>query len=86
MDLHDLEDHKIFLKSDPGLDQRVYNLPAVSQVEKIWNKNDHNTGDSTGKIQIFTKTGSKCILKQYYGCYDTFQYPLIFAKGETRWH
>ena len=52
VDLHDLEDHKIFLKSDPGLNQRVYNLPVVSQVAAIWNKNDHNTGDSTEIIQI----------------------------------
>ncbi|XP_027077088.2 uncharacterized protein [Coffea arabica] len=86
VDLHDLEDHKIFLKSDPGLDQRVYNLPAVSQVAAMWNENDYNTGDGTRNIQIFTKTGSKRILKQYYGCYDTLQYPLIFAKGETGWH
>ena len=86
VDLHDLEDHKIFLKSDPGLDQRVYNLPAVSQVAAIWNENDYNSGDGTRNIHIFTKIGRKRMLKQYYGCYDTLQYPLIFAKGETGWH
>ncbi|XP_027157485.1 uncharacterized protein LOC113759078 [Coffea eugenioides] len=86
VDLHDLEDHKIFLKSDPGLDQRVYNLPAVSQVAAMWNENDYNSGDGTQNIHIFTKIGRKRMLKQYYGCYDTLQYPLIFAKGETGWH
>ena len=30
-----LERHRIILNSDPGLDQRVYNLPATSQVAAI---------------------------------------------------
>ncbi|XP_071930166.1 uncharacterized protein [Coffea arabica] len=85
-ELQDLDRYRIFLKSDPGFDQRVYNAPTVSQVAAIWSESDLNDTQTSKNIEISTKTGSKKIVKQYYGCYDALQYPLIYARGETGWH
>ena len=35
----DLENYKIHIKSNVGLDQRVYNTPSTSQVATIWVEN-----------------------------------------------
>ncbi|XP_071925101.1 uncharacterized protein [Coffea arabica] len=85
-EVQDLDRYRIFLKSDSGLDQRVYNTPTVSQVAAIWSESDLNSTQSSRNIEISTKTGNKKIVKQYYGCYDALQYPLIYARGETGWH
>ena len=58
-DMEDLDKYRIFLKSDPGLNQRVLNVPSVSQVAAIWSDNDNTNGDSAREIEICTKTGGK---------------------------
>nr|XP_027090441.1 uncharacterized protein LOC113711476 [Coffea arabica] len=85
-EIKDLDKYRIFLKSNPGLDQRVFNIPSVSQVAAVWLDSDSVNGDSSREIEICTKTGSRKIVKQHYGCYDTLQYPLIFPSRETGWH
>ncbi|XP_027177750.1 uncharacterized protein LOC113776901 [Coffea eugenioides] len=85
-DIKDLDRYRIFLKSNPGLDQRVFNIPSASQVAAIWLDNDTLNGDSSREIEICTRTRNRKIVKQHYGCYDTLQYPLIFPSGETGWH
>ena len=85
-ELQDLDRYRIFLKSDPGFDQRVYNTPTVSQVAAIWSESDLNDTQTSRNIEISTKTDNKKIVKQCYGCYDGLQYPLIYAQGETGWH
>nr|XP_027109221.1 uncharacterized protein LOC113729090 [Coffea arabica] len=82
----DIYNHKIFLNSHPSLDQRVYNTPTISQVATIWTENDLNIGDSSQHIQVYPRSGRPQIIKDYFGYYDTLQYPLIFARGETGWH
>ncbi|XP_035547439.1 uncharacterized protein LOC118348947 [Juglans regia] len=39
-DLPNLENHKIHIRSDVGLDQRVFNTPSASQVAVIWIEDD----------------------------------------------
>ncbi|XP_071905155.1 uncharacterized protein [Coffea arabica] len=84
--IKDLDRYRIFLKSNPGLDQRVFNISSASQVAAIWLDNDTLNGDSSREIEICTTTRNRKIVKQHYGCYDTLQYPLIFPSGETGWH
>ena len=48
----DIDNYKIFSKSYPGLDQRVYNLPLVPQVATLWAQNDQSIGDTSRHIQI----------------------------------
>nr|XP_027118421.1 uncharacterized protein LOC113735625 [Coffea arabica] len=64
----------------------ISDIDPLSQVAAIWSENDNVNGDKSREIEICTKTGDRKIVKQYYGCYDTLQYPLIFARGETGWH
>ncbi|XP_027181781.1 uncharacterized protein LOC113780165 [Coffea eugenioides] len=85
-ELQDLDRYGIFLKPDSRLDQCVYNTPTVSQVAAIWSESVLNSTQTSRNIEISTKTGNKKIVKQYYGCYDALQYPLIYARSETGWH
>nr|XP_027071785.1 uncharacterized protein LOC113696591 [Coffea arabica] len=52
--LADIDKYKIFLKSNPGLDQRVFNVPSMSQVAAIWSENDSVNGDRSREIEILS--------------------------------
>ncbi|KAG5578001.1 hypothetical protein H5410_058135 [Solanum commersonii] len=85
-DVPDLSNFYIALKSDAGLDQRVYNLPTTSEVAAIWVEKEFNEIGSSPHIRIYTRSNQSQILNYYYGCYDPLQYPLLFPYGQSGWH
>ncbi|KAL5572066.1 hypothetical protein UlMin_021663 [Ulmus minor] len=85
-DISDLKNHKIHLRSDPGLDQRVYNIPSASQVAAILLDDDPSAEHKTGDIIVHSHFGFKHKVQYYFGCYDPLQYPLLFPHGDTSWH
>ncbi|XP_042988822.1 uncharacterized protein LOC122316361 [Carya illinoinensis] len=85
-DLPNLEYQKICIKSDPGLDQRVFNAPTSSEVAAIWVENDDSEHLTPRDIFIFNHIGGSHLVQYYFGCYDPLQYPLLFPLGDIGWH
>ena len=69
------------LKSNPGLDQRVYNTPLASQVAAIWLYDDSSNEHTTRDIIVHSFIGFKRKVEYYFDCYDLLQYPLLFSFG-----
>ncbi|XP_042950311.1 uncharacterized protein LOC122282424 [Carya illinoinensis] len=85
-DLPNLEYQKICIKSDPGLDQRVFNAPTSSEVAAIWVENDDSEHLTPRDIFVFNHVGGSHLVQYYFGCYDPLQYPLLFPLGDIGWH
>ena len=85
-DIPNLQDHKIHIKSNLGLDQRVYNAPLASQVAAIWLEDDSSAEHTTRDIIVHSYHGFKHRVQYYFGCYDPLHYPLLFPFGESSWH
>lgn len=84
--IEELDTHQIIIRSDPGLDQRVYNTPSVSQVAAIWIEGDTLNERRERDIIICRKSGQSERIKYQFGCYDPLQYPLLLPFGEPGWH
>ncbi|KAK4344714.1 hypothetical protein RND71_034890 [Anisodus tanguticus] len=82
INIPNISDFYIALNCDPGLDQRVYNLPSASQVAGIWTQDNSTDTISTPHIRIYTHSNSTRLVNYYYGCYDPLQYPLLFPYGQ----
>jgi len=52
-------------------------------VAAIWL--DEN-GSRSRHIVVFGKSGKSHKMRNYYGCYESLQYPLLFPYGESGWH
>ncbi|XP_035539697.1 uncharacterized protein LOC118344048 [Juglans regia] len=85
-DLPNLENQVIHIRSDAGLDQRVFNAPTSSQVAAIWVENEDADQLGGRDICVFGHSGGSHIVQYYFGCYDPLQYPLLFPFGDTGWH
>ncbi|KAG7997505.1 hypothetical protein I3843_01G214600 [Carya illinoinensis] len=85
-DLSNLENQVIHIRSDVGLDQRVFNVPTSSQVAAIWVENEDADQLRGRDIYVFSHSGGSYIVQYYFGCYDPLQYPLLFPLGDTGWH
>ncbi|XP_071928922.1 uncharacterized protein [Coffea arabica] len=85
-DLPGIDDYKIVLDTTPAVDQRVFNKPTVSQVGAVWTESTNSEHVNSKHIQIYGKNGQTQIVKHYFACHDSLQYPLIFANGEPGWH
>ncbi|XP_042979937.1 uncharacterized protein LOC122310117 [Carya illinoinensis] len=85
-DLSNLENQVIHIRSDAGLDQRVFNVPTSSQVAAIWVENEDADQLRGRDIYVFSHSGGSHIIQYYFGCYDPLQYPLLFPLGDTSWH
>ncbi|KAG2713614.1 hypothetical protein I3760_04G185100 [Carya illinoinensis] len=85
-DLPSLEYQKICIKSDPDLDQRVYNAPTSSEVTAIWIEDDTLEQVTPRDIFVYNHVGGSHIVQYYFGCYDPLQYPLLFPFGDIGWH
>ncbi|KAG7990742.1 hypothetical protein I3843_02G039400 [Carya illinoinensis] len=72
-DLPNLEYQKICIKSDPGLDQRVFNAPTSSEVAAIWVENDDSEHLTPRDIFVFNHVGGSHLVQYYFGCYDPLQ-------------
>ncbi|XP_060962816.1 uncharacterized protein LOC115724117 isoform X1 [Cannabis sativa] len=82
----DLERQIIHVRSDAGLDQRVFNAPTSSQVAAIWVENDNENQIGMRDIFVYNHSGRQFKVQYYYGCYDSLQYPLLFPYGDNGWH
>ncbi|KAL0385744.1 UNVERIFIED_CONTAM: hypothetical protein Sradi_2968700 [Sesamum radiatum] len=85
-EIPELHDYRIVLRADPGLDQRIYNVPVVDQVAAIWKDSDECDESQSRDIRVYPKSGRSQKIEYYYGCYDPLQYPLLFPRGEPGWH
>ncbi|KAG2672975.1 hypothetical protein I3760_13G067700 [Carya illinoinensis] len=85
-DLPNLEYQKICIKSNPGLDQRVFNAPTSSEVAAIWVENDDSKHLTPRNIFVFNHFGGSHLVQYYFGCYDSLQYPLLFPLRDIGWH
>nr|XP_027086482.1 uncharacterized protein LOC113708217 [Coffea arabica] len=85
-ELPNLDDHSIFLNSNPGLDQRLYNMPTSSEVAAIWTETDNEALDKGPHIQVYTHANTSHRIQHYFACYDSLQYLLLFPRGEAGWH
>ncbi|XP_042962776.1 uncharacterized protein LOC122297053 [Carya illinoinensis] len=85
-DLPNLEYQKICIKSDPGLDQRVFNAPTSSEVAAIWVENDDSEHLTPRDIFVFNHIGGSHLVQYYFGCYDPLQYPLLIPLRDIGWH
>ncbi|KAL5560737.1 hypothetical protein UlMin_036948 [Ulmus minor] len=85
-DIPNLKDHQIVIKSNPDLDQKIYNTPLASQVAAIWLDDNSTTEYTTRHIIVHSYIGFKHKVEYYFGCYDPLQYPLLFPFGEPGWH
>lgn len=84
-DFSNLREFSICIKSNPALDQRVYNSPSVSQVAAMWV--DNGTNDEWNRDIIVHGWDDRTHSIRYdYGCYDPLQYPILFPYGEIGWH
>lgn len=50
-DIENLDKYRIFLKSNLGLDQYIFNVPLVSQVATIWSNNENLNGEPQEKLR-----------------------------------
>ncbi|GAA0160149.1 hypothetical protein LIER_16768 [Lithospermum erythrorhizon] len=55
--LDNIDEYQIFIKSDPGLDQRVYNRPTSTEVAGIWTENEYSDNIAPWDIRVYTKSG-----------------------------
>ncbi|KAL5550911.1 hypothetical protein UlMin_001087 [Ulmus minor] len=85
-DIPNLKDHQIVIKSNPDLDQKIYNTPLASQVAAIWLDDNSTSEYTTHDIIVHSYIGFKHKVEYYFGCYDPLQYPLLFPFGEPGWH
>ncbi|XP_022847664.1 uncharacterized protein LOC111370209 [Olea europaea var. sylvestris] len=86
-EVSDLESCCLLLKSNPAVDQRVYNLPISEQVAVVWVNDDRSSTNTRGQdLLIYEHSGNAYKVQYYYGCYDPLQYPLLFPYGEPGWH
>nr|XP_025885670.1 uncharacterized protein LOC101263285 isoform X2 [Solanum lycopersicum]XP_025885671.1 uncharacterized protein LOC101263285 isoform X2 [Solanum lycopersicum] len=74
------------IAANASLDQRVYNRPSVSQVAAIWINGNNPNIPFDREIIVHEHSGYKYRVKNYFGCYDPLQYPLLFPRGEGGWH
>ena len=81
-----LDEYKIELNTDIGVDQRRYNAPTVSQVAAIWEEGSDTEKRFERSIMVCGISGHPQYIKPYYGCYDPLSYPLFFPRGEAGWN
>ncbi|XP_042962415.1 uncharacterized protein LOC122296677 [Carya illinoinensis] len=85
-DLPSFEYQKIRIRSDPGLDQQVYNAPTSSEVAAIWVEDDTLEQVTPRDIFVYNHVGGSHIVQYYFEYYDPLQYPLLFPFGDIGWH
>ncbi|KAK9677012.1 hypothetical protein RND81_11G116000 [Saponaria officinalis] len=77
---------QIIINKNIVLDQRVYNAPTSDEVVVIWTENSSSSESNSPHILVTGKANDSHRIKNYYGCYDPLQYPLLFPYGECGWN
>lgn len=85
-DYPSMDDVQLHISKDVNLDQRVYNSPTANQVATIWIEGNGPYITVERDIIVHAQSGQRHRVKQYYGCYDPMQYPLLFPRGDAGWH
>ncbi|XP_022853134.1 uncharacterized protein LOC111374654 [Olea europaea var. sylvestris] len=85
-DMNNLHNHRLHIRCQPELDQRVFNTPTTSQVATVWADDDQNTNVRVHDITIYDHSSDSHRVHYNYDCYDPLQYPLLFPFGESGWH
>ncbi|KAL0305019.1 UNVERIFIED_CONTAM: hypothetical protein Scaly_2999400 [Sesamum calycinum] len=63
-EIFELHDCRIVLRADPGLDQRVYNIPVIDQVAAIWKDSDECDMFQSRDIRVYPKSDVHLKLSQ----------------------
>jgi hypothetical protein len=84
--IENLDEYRIELKTDIGVDQRRYNTPTVSQVVAIWEEGSDTAKQFERSIMVCGTSREPQYIKAYHGCYDPILYPLFFPHGEVGWN
>ena len=69
MNVPDLENHQIHIRSDVALDQRVYNAPSASQVAAMWVEENASGEHMSRNIIVFSHSGCSHRVQYYFGCF-----------------
>jgi hypothetical protein len=72
-----LDEYRIELNTDIGVDQRRYNAPTVSQVAAIWEKGSGTAKQFERSIMVCGTSGERQYIKAYHRCYDPLSYQLF---------
>jgi hypothetical protein len=81
-----LDEYRIELNTDVGVDQRRYNAPTISQVVAIWEEGSDTAKQFERSIMVCGTFGEPQYIKVYHGCYDPLLYSLFFPCGEAGWN
>ncbi|XP_074300583.1 uncharacterized protein LOC141631864 [Silene latifolia] len=79
------ENTQIVINKNPRADPNVYNPPSSDEVAVIWSDSSSTTLSEGPHISVTGKANDSHRIMHYYGCYDLFQYPLLFPSGEPGW-
>ncbi|GAA0184575.1 hypothetical protein LIER_31863 [Lithospermum erythrorhizon] len=65
--LENIDDYHIIIKSDHGLDQRLYNKPISAEVAGIWTEDEYydNNNVVLWDIRVYTKAGHSHKVQYY---------------------
>jgi hypothetical protein len=81
-----LDEYRIELNTNIGVDQRRYNAPTISQVAAIWEEGSDTAKQFERSIMVCGTSGEPQNIKAYHGCYDPLSYPLFSPRGEADWN
>jgi len=84
--LPNIDNLRLVIRADCGLDQRVYNMPSASEVAAVWVEGDDGTANDRDIIVYPRSQGGLQRVSQLSGSYDSMQYPLLFPRGQQGWH
>jgi hypothetical protein len=73
-----LDEYRIELNTDIGVDQRRYNAPIVSQVAAIWEEGSDIAKQFERIIMVCGTSREPQYIKAYHGCYDPLFVPVVF--------
>jgi hypothetical protein len=81
-----LDEYRIELNTNIGVDQRRYNAPTISQVAAIWEEGSDTAKQFERSIMVCGTSGEPQNIKAYHGCYDPLSYPLFSPRGVADWN
>jgi hypothetical protein len=81
-----LDEYRLELNTDIGVNQRRYNTPTVSQVAAIWEEGSDTAKQFERSIMVCGTSGEPQYVKAYHRCYEPLLYPLFFPCGESGWN
>jgi hypothetical protein len=78
-----VEDAEVRLRVAPGLDKRRYNLPTADEVAVVL---PGAQSRAPRDIILRNRDGPLYQISDLHPAYAPLQYPLLFPRGENRWH